>query len=171
MIAIPRPAFVAFVAFLTVGCQTASLEDAAPRAAFVSGAESTATPEGGLDQQSVASSDVFPEAPAAVASEKPQKPKVALKVPQESGAQVERQAFVTEGASRTGEYPTFGSLPATANTQLSAEQKSAAEAEFAELLRARARTPSARAQYNARLKQLRELGASHGNDTLQQIEN
>jgi len=39
-----------------------------------------------------------------------------------------------------------------------------------ELLRNRASTPDARAQYEARLRQLRALAANHGSDTQQEIE-
>jgi hypothetical protein len=54
---------------------------------------------------------------------------------------------------------------------LSEADKLAAEAEMTELLRNRATTPDARAQYEARLRQLRALAANHGNDTQQEIEN
>ena len=39
-----------------------------------------------------------------------------------------------------------------------------------ELLRNRASTPDARAQYEARLKELRALAANHGSDMQQEIE-
>ncbi|MBC7280741.1 hypothetical protein [Hoeflea sp.] len=92
-------------------------------------------------------------------------------VPIEQTTPVETQDFVETGARRTGEYPTFGRMPKAANTQMSDAEKRAAEAEMAALLRARAATPGARAQYEARLKQLRALAANHGADAKKEIEN
>ena len=61
-------------------------------------------------------------------------------------------------------------MPPAANTQMTNAEKRAAEAEMAALLRARAATPGARAQYDARLKELRALADNHGSDTRKEIE-
>ena len=98
-------------------------------------------------------------------------PGVATIVPIEKTSPVESKEFVASGASRTGQFPTFGQLPKTANAQFSDQEKLAAEAEMAELLRNRASTPDARARYEARLKQLRAVAATHGSDMQQEIEN
>ncbi|MDP2119665.1 MAG: hypothetical protein Q8K28_07175 [Hoeflea sp.] len=91
-------------------------------------------------------------------------------VPIEQTAPVQTQDFVATGARRAGVYPTFGRMPQAANSQLTTAEKVAAEAEMTELLRARATTPGARAQYEARLKELRALAANHGTDTQREIE-
>ncbi|WP_345775674.1 hypothetical protein [Hoeflea sp. BAL378] len=92
-------------------------------------------------------------------------------MPIEKTTPVETKEFVETGASQTGVYPKFGHMPKAATTQMTQAEKLAAEAEMAELLRARAATPDARAQYQARLEELRALAANHGRDTQQQIEN
>ncbi|MDZ7600732.1 MAG: hypothetical protein U1A06_05100 [Hoeflea sp.] len=91
-------------------------------------------------------------------------------VPIEKTAPVQTQDFVATGARRAGEYPKLGRLPRAANSQLTTEEKLAAEAEMTELLQARATTPGARAQYEARLQELRALAANHGTDTQREIE-
>jgi hypothetical protein len=92
-------------------------------------------------------------------------------VPIGQAAPVESKEFVTSGASRTGQFPTFGRQRTAANTQMTEAERLAVEAEMTELLKARASTPQARAQYDARLRQLRALAASHARDTQEEIEN
>lgn len=99
------------------------------------------------------------------------KPELASIAPNEQSAPAGNKEFVTNGARRTGVFPNFGRERKAANTQLTEAERLAAEAEIAELLRARASTPGARARYEARLRRLRALAANHASDTRQEIEN
>ncbi|MBU4530685.1 MAG: hypothetical protein KUA43_02215 [Hoeflea sp.] len=173
MIPFHRPVFVAFVAILAAGCQTASLEDAAPVAATVVTSEVPAAPAIVADAATTGTAGT-PDPAAEPVSAAPtvirKNPGIMSVVPIEQTTPVATQDFVDTGARRTGEYPTFGRMPQAANTQMTDAEKRAAEAEMAELLRARAATPGARAQYEARLRQLRALAANHGSDAQKQIE-
>lgn len=148
-----RLAYVTFVAVWVAGCQTASLEDAAPK----SGAVTSEAPTG---DTSSAETKIIRRNPGFTSV-----------IPIEKTAPVEAKEFVATGASRTGEYPKFGRQPEAANSQFSDAEKIAAETEMTELLQNRASTPDARAQYEARLRQLRALAATHASDTQKQIEN
>nr|WP_035523711.1 hypothetical protein [Hoeflea sp. BAL378] len=112
-----------------------------------------------------------PETAAAAPTVVRRNPGFTSVIPIEKTTPVETKEFVETGASQTGVYPKFGHMPKAATTQMTQAEKLAAEAEMAELLRARAATPDARAQYQARLEELRALAANHGRDTQQQIEN
>lgn len=98
-------------------------------------------------------------------------PGIASIVPVERTAPVENREFVATGARRTGQYPGFGEQPTAANSQMSEAERIAAETEMTELLKARASSPDARAQYEARLRQLRALARSHARETREKIEN
>lgn len=170
-----RPAVLTLVALVATGCQTASLEDAAPKSALVSTFDAgAAAPAGAADVVADGGTQVAPT-DAAAAAQAPtvirRNPGITSPIPIEKTVPVENKEFVAAGANRTGQTPTFGRLPNTANTQFSDAEKSAAEAEMAALLRARAATPDARAQYEKRLKELQALAASHASDTQQEIEN
>lgn len=161
--------FVALYCLLLAGCQTASLEDAAPRSVPATGPGVGAGQPGVGDQSAVSadgSGSVEPQSRTIARN-----PGFVSVVPIERTAPVENEAFVASGARRTGEFPSFGQQPKAANSQFSDQDKLEAEAEMTELLRKRASTPDARAQYEARLRQLRALAASHGTDTQQEIEN
>ncbi|MCY0095160.1 hypothetical protein [Hoeflea ulvae] len=175
MISNIRPAFVTLVALIASACQTASLEDAAPKGALAAppvatSAAPTAPPTTRAAEGAARDVAANPD-PATESTVIRRNPGFTSVVPIEKTAPVENKAFVASGASRTGQYPTIGRLPNTASAQFSDAEKLAAEAEMAELLRSRAATPDARAQYEARLRELRALAASHASDTQQQIEN
>lgn len=173
MIPIYRPALVAIFAIFVAGCQTASLEDAAPRAATVEVSDALpaqAEPVNETVPAAQVTPDPAPEAASAGPTVIRRNPGIMSVVPIEKTTPVVRQDFVAAGARQTGQYPSFGRMPKAANTQLTDAEKRAAEAEMAELLRARAATPGARAQYTRRLKELRALADNHGSDTLQEIE-
>ena len=158
---------------MAVGCQTASLQDIAPSAADVSGVDAgtsgteTAPQATGSDAGETQASTDTVATPTIIR----RNPGITSPIPIEKTAPVVNKAFVAEGASRTGEYPKLGRQPTAANVQFSEAEKVAAEAEMTELLRNRAATPDARAQYEARLRELRALAASHASDTQQEIEN
>lgn len=150
-------------AFALSGCQTASLEDAAPTA--VPAAQPGVTGElTGADGVSIPPADSPPDVTR-------RNPGFTSVIPIEKTAPVENKDFVASGASRTGRFPTFGEQRTAANTQMTEAERIAAEAEMTELLKARASTPDARAQDDARLRQLRALAASHARDTQEKIEN
>tara|TARA_R110000850_G_scaffold2897_3_gene13397 strand:+ start:602 stop:1270 length:669 start_codon:yes stop_codon:yes gene_type:complete len=165
MTSIVRPMFAVLICLVVAGCQSASLQDAAPTAVPV------ARPDNGVPETAVLESDavsVKADGSSQVLRRNPGVPSV---VPLEQTAPVKNKEFVASGASRTGEFPTFGKQPKAANAQFSNEDKLAAEAEMAELLRSRALTPDARARYEARLKLLRAIAANHGSDMQEEIEN
>ncbi|MDF1609915.1 hypothetical protein PZ897_17160 [Hoeflea sp. YIM 152468] len=143
-----RLAYVTLAALWVGGCQTASLEDAAP-------------------QPVAARADVAADDSKIVR----RNPGVTSLIPIEKTEPVEARTFVVTGAQRSGEYPKLGRQPQAANAQLSNAQILAAEMEMTTLLKSRASTPDARAQYERRLRELRELAASHASDTQRQIEN
>ncbi|AKI00519.1 hypothetical protein IMCC20628_01809 [Hoeflea sp. IMCC20628] len=174
MISNARLAVLTLAMLVTAGCQTASLEDAAPKTAPANSLQVGAAAPAGSEIV-VATGAAQSEAPAPDTAPAPtvirRNPGITSIVPIEKTAPVENKEFVATGANRTGQYPSLGRLPSTANAQLSDAEKTAAEAEMAELLRSRAATPDARAQYESRLRELRALAASHGSDTQQEIEN
>ena len=163
--------FAALVCLVAAGCQSASLQDAAPTAVPVARPDTVAEQQD-ISQQALAlsasSAPIKPEAPSQVVK---RNPGVASVVPIEETLPVENKDFVVSGASRTGKFPTFAEQPKASTEQFSDAQKRAAEAEMAELLRNRASTPDARARYEARLKHLRAVAANHGSDMQQEIEN
>jgi antitoxin (DNA-binding transcriptional repressor) of toxin-antitoxin stability system len=165
MTPIVRPMFSVLLCLVAMGCQSASLQDAAPTAVPV------ARPDDGA-LKAAASEDNEVSVKAGGSSQVLRRnPGVASVVPLEQTAPVENKEFVASGASRTGQFPTFAKQPKAANAQFSDQEKLATEAEMAELLRNRASTPNARARYEARLKQLRAVAASHGSGMQQEIEN
>ena len=172
MIPIVRPAFVALFSLLAAGCQTASLEDAAPKTASISSFDAgTSAIDGSAegvasDAAATLTSTDDASAPAVIR----RNPGFMSPIPIEKTVPVVNKEFVATGASRSGQYPSFGRLPKAANAQFSDYDKLVAEAEMTELLRNRASTPDARAQYDTRLRQLRALAANHGSDTQQEIE-
>ena len=170
MIAIVRPICVATVCLLVAGCQTASLEDAVPKSAVVAPADDDASLVTASQPAAGPASDQVSAEGNRPSNVTRRNPGIASIVPLEQTAPVENKAFVASGASRTGQYPTFGRQPKAANTQFSDQEKLAAEAEMTALLKSRASTPDARAQYEARLKRLRALAASHGDAMQQEIE-
>jgi hypothetical protein len=157
--------FAALVCLVAAGCQSASLQDAAPTAVPVARPDNDVSKTAASGTKDVS---VKTDAPSQVIR---RNPGVASVVPIEQTSPVENKQFVASGASRTGQFPTFGQQPKAANAQFSDQEKQAAEAEMAELLRNRASTPDARARYEARLKQLRAVAANHGSDMQQEIEN
>lgn len=166
-----RLVFSALICLVAAGCQSASLEDAAPKAVPVARPDPAAKQKDAPQQalvQSAGDASAKPDAPSQVVR---RNPGIASIVPIEETTPVENKDFVTSGASRSGEFPTFSKQPQASNEQFSEAEKLAAEAEMAELLRNRASTPDARARYEARLKRLRAVAASHGTDMQQKIEN
>lgn len=155
-------------ALVMAGCQTASLEDAAPT--VVPAAEPEVVAPESVAQEAI-TEEAAVSSPASETVATRRNPGVTSIVPIERTEPVENKEFVATGARRTGEFPTFGRVPKAANTQLSEAERIAAEAEMTELLRARASTPDARAQYDARLRQLRALASNHARDTQKEIEN
>lgn len=165
-----RPAFVALFSLLAAGCQTASLENVAPTTVPVSRAdETTAATETAADGIVPGSAEQA-AGDTIVSTEVRANPGLPSLIPLEKTAPPETKEFVAAGVAKSGRFPTFGRQPRAANAQFSEADKLAAEAEMTELLANRASTPDARAQYEARLKQLRALAASHASDTQQEIE-
>lgn len=173
-----RLPIVLSVMFLISGCQTASLEDAAPLGAVPAPsvtdpaiAEPATVPAS--PQPKPAAADIAAAAVPAVAAPVTvrRNPGFASVIPIEKTRPVENTEFVAQGARRNGQFPTFGIEPQAANSQLTAAERLAAEAEMAELLRARAATPSEKQLYEDRLKRLRELARTHAEDAARQIEN
>lgn len=172
------PALGTLMALLLAGCQTASLEDAAPTSVpsnFAAGSATSANAD--TTTTDVQAAAAAPQTAAAV-DEGAATPTVIRRnpgfnslIPIEKTTPVATEEFVDTGVRRTGVYPAIGRKQTAANSQLSAAEKSAAEAEMHKLLRERAQTPDARAAYEARLKELRALAQNHAADTQREIEN
>jgi hypothetical protein len=161
-----------FAALLLSGCQTASLEDAAPQTAHQTAPLAEPAPaETGEAAQIANESGAETPAQTGQPTTDRSNPGIASIVPIEQAAPVENQEFVVTGARRTGRYPSFGEQPTAANSQMSEAERITAEAEMTELLKARASSPNARAQYEARLRQLRALAQSHAREAQEKIEN
>lgn len=147
------------------GCQTASLEDAAPTNAQL--AANSAAQQG--DSTAAVSSDAAAATDASTTPAPSAVTQMGLPtVVPTARPKPETKDFVATGARRTGDFPQFKTLE-SANSQLSAEQKQAAEKEMADLLRARAATPAAQMTYAQRLAYLRKIAANHGDETEAQI--
>lgn len=164
------PAFVALFSLLVAGCQTASLQDVAPTTVPVSRAADPTTATDGQAEATVPGNAGNPPGGEVASAETSRDAGLASILPLEKTLPPDTKEFVAAGVAKTGQFPTFGRQPRAANTQFSEYDKLAAEAEMAELLANRASTPDARAQYEARLRQLRALAASHASDTQQEIE-
>lgn len=147
------------------GCQTASLEDAAPtRAQLAAGSAAVQSDKtAAAAAEAEATTDATPK-PAPTIVTQMGLPTV---VPS-ARPKPETKDFVATGARRTGDFPQFKPLE-SANSQLSPEQKKAAEKEMADLLRARAATPAAQMTYAERLAYLRKLAATHADEAEAQI--
>lgn len=165
-----RPAFVALFSLLAAGCQTASLQDVVPTTVPVGLADSATTATDGPVEAIVPGSAGQAAGDTVVSTEVRRNPGLPSLISIETTAPPETRDFVGAGVAKSGRFPTFGRQPRAANAQFSEADKLAAEAEMTELLANRASTPDARAQYEARLRELRALAASHGSDTQQQIE-
>ncbi|WP_340161693.1 hypothetical protein [uncultured Hoeflea sp.] len=170
MMPIIRPVIVVLCFLVLAGCQTASLEDAAPKSVPAATAIPAAAQGSGADQVAASNAGDTTRTEQASSATIRRNPGIASVIPLEKTTPVENKEFVASGASRSGQYPNFGQQPKAANSQFSDQEKLAAEAEMTELLRNRASTPDARAQYEARLKELRALAANHGSDMQQEIE-
>ena len=177
MIPTVRPAFIVPLMLFLASCQTASLEDAAPTSANFNvadaGATDTAAVAADAASEQTPDAGAAPEAPASPPTPITirRNPGITSIIPIEKTAPVVNKDFVAAGADRSGTYPKIGVQPKAANAQFSDAEKAAADAEMAELLRTRASTPDARAEYEARLAELRALAATHASQTQQEIEN
>lgn len=173
---IARTSGLVFVTLIVAGCQTASLEDVAPKTVPLASpvsvsADGESTPLAAVENtpQAAVTVDSEDKQQVATVTRRPN-PGFMSVIPLESRPEVEDKEFVATGASRSGAFPTFAT-PRAANSQMTDAERIAAEAEMTELLRSRATTPNARAQYEARLKQLRALADNHARETQAQIEN
>lgn len=171
MMPIVRPLIVVWCLLLLAGCQTASLEDAAPRRVPVSATGNEAGQAAGANRVVASNGNGAPETENSLLQTVTRNSGIPSVIPLEKTTPVENEEFVASGANRSGQYPSFGRQPKAANAQFSDQEKLEAEAEMTELLRNRASTPDARAQYEARLRELRALAANHGSDAQQEIEN
>ncbi len=158
------------ITMTVAGCQTASLEDAAPSEIQVAGGTAAAVPT------PISAPRTSPAtASAAVAVTPVPRPSDSFRpisiIPLNATdpSVPPPKLFVVEGAARTGDFPVFGALPATANSQMSESEQQAQTAEMQGLLKARAGLPSEQQLYARRLAELRALARTHGDVTEREI--
>lgn len=135
-------AVVAALAAMLAGCQTASLEDAAPKA-----------PE--------QSSNIATDLGIEIISPVP--------IPGRKVDPVERQQFVEERISQKGEYPLVGVDRQAAMQQLSDEEAAALEREFDQYRGKTGSRTQTDAEYRRRLAELRRTARTHADDAEKQI--
>lgn len=169
------------------GCQSASLEAAAPSGALpqpvvaadapsaaatpaVTAAPLAAVPS---DTQSVATAQNNTQAanqsPALTVERR--NPGFVSIVPIERTSEPERADFVASGARNSGQFPNVGVTPGAAIHQMSAAEKYEQEARMLEILRNRENNPVTRASYDRRVAELRRLVRTHAKEVERQIEN
>jgi hypothetical protein len=130
---------LALALLATAGCQTASLEDAAPKPA---------------DKPASAMQDIAIPSPVPL-------PRGVDELPQ--------QDFVSEGIRDTGTYPLVGTPRQAANRQITPQEQAAMQAEMERLKAEQAGGGMTRAQYEARLKQLRKIAETHAEEAEREI--
>lgn len=139
-------AAAALAAVLAIaGCQTASLEDAAPTSA-------TAAP---ASKPLISVEDITVPSP--------------VPLPRGEAPLPPQQQFVTDGIADTGSFPAVGTPRQTANSQLSAAEQAAITAEMERLKASQPAGGASQAEYEARLKRLRELAGTHAADAEREI--
>ena len=90
---------------------------------------------------------------------------------QATDAEIRDNSFVQEGATLDETYPTFGSIPTTANSQISDEEREAMLAEMKSLKASmKRRGASSSADSKARYRELQDLARKHVDETKKQIE-
>jgi hypothetical protein len=124
------------------GCQSTSLEDAAPKAQA---------------KQTNIATDLGIE----ILSPVP--------IPGRKVDRVERQQFVEERINQSGEFPLVGVDREAAMQQLSDEDAAALESEFDQYRGKTAATGQTDAEYRRRLAELRKTAQTHARDTEKQI--
>ncbi len=126
------------------GCQSTSLEDAAPTGAPATSSGKVASGSG-------------PE----ILSPVP--------IPGRNLPRVERQQFVEERINQSGEYPPVGVDRQAAMQQLSDEEAAALESEFDQYRGKSGPKGQTDAEYRRRLAELRKTAQTHAQDTEKQI--
>lgn len=164
-------------AMTVAACQTASLEDAAPRVAATatvqteSPAQAPGTPVAAANRTADAQAATGPQAaPQTTGSTVSSLGVVSvIPVPSSAARAPAPKPFVASSAARTGEFPKIGTQPVAATHQMTDAERAAADAQIAELLRARAATPAEKAVYAKRLAELRKLARTHADAAERQI--
>lgn len=149
--ALAATSLAAFLA-LAAGCQTASLEDAAPTAAASTVAAAGRAP----DKPLISMQDVNIPSPIPL-------PRGQTALPQ--------QDFVGSGMRDTGRYPSVGVPRQAANSQLTPAEQAAMLAEMERLKAGQGPAASSQAEYDERLKRLRDLAGSHAAEAEREIVN
>lgn len=129
-----RGGFLAAAAILAAGCQSASLEDAAPTGAAASG-----------EQSQFRAISPIP-------------------LPQNSGPQLAQQEFVSRGIASGGEYPNIGTERKAALPQLSDSEAQRLQNEFARARAETGSGGNTAAEYRRRLEANRRLAATHASE-------
>ncbi|MBW3098145.1 hypothetical protein [Pseudohoeflea coraliihabitans] len=144
------PAGLAALVLTLAGCQTASLEDAAPREAVVKADASAA---------SEATADTAPV--LRVPSPVP--------LPRNAGPEPEAKEFVAARNSAEGEYPNLGTPREAALQQLSAAEAAALKREMAVAKAGASGGGGNAAAYRRRYNELQAIARSHEQTTEQEI--
>ncbi|MBA68874.1 MAG: hypothetical protein CML30_08355 [Rhizobiales bacterium] len=130
-------------AMLIAGCQTASLEDAAPKTAGTQRQTNIAT-----------DNDIRIISPIPLPARKVEK--------------LQRQQFVEDRVAQSGQYPNIGLDREGAMQQMSDNEAQALEREFAQY-RGKGKRAATDAEYRRRLAELRKTAREHAEETEKEI--
>lgn len=130
-------------AMLIAGCQTASLEDAAPKSADTQQRTNIAT-----------DNDIRVISP--------------IPLPAREVEKLERQQFVEDRVAQSGQYPKVGVDREGAMRQMSDDEARALESEFAQY-RGKGTGAATGAEYRRRLEELRKTARDHADETEKEI--
>ena len=132
------------------GCQTASLEDAAPTTA-------PPTAEGAQTSNVATDNNIRVISP--------------VPIPGRSVDEVQRQQFVDDRIAQAGAYPAVGLDREAAMAQMSPSQAQALRQEFSQYRGGAKAGGSTDAEYRRRLAELRRTAQTHAEDAEKEIEN
>ncbi|TDH39217.1 hypothetical protein E2A64_09150 [Pseudohoeflea suaedae] len=132
------------------GCQTASLEDAAPKSVPASAGPAQTT-------------NIATDNNIRIISPVP--------IPGRKVDDIERQQFVQDRIAQDGNYPAVGVDREAAMAQLSPAQAQALEQEFRQYRGGAKAAASTEEEYRRRLAELRQTAQTHARDAEREIEN
>ena len=138
---------------LLTGCVSASLEDAAPKPPENPDLTAPANDASATDALQTGSAQQAADAASG------------------NNSSATDTQFVDQGALRNRNFPTFANTPVGATEQMSANEKLLIEAEMSAIRDAYGSGGLSEAAYNARLRELKALARTHGDDAQDEIEN
>lgn len=148
----PTGVLAALAMVLLVGCQTASLEDAAPKSVPNSSTQAAADTTKPAEPTKTGIAVLSP-----------------IPLPFNRPDKVERKDFVSTGIASGGKFPNLGTERTAALPQLSAAEASAMKQEFQALQQKGPNGNETEAAYRRRMAELRKLAKTHASDAEAEI--